>query len=92
MLLVEIRKAQAGEATMLDMDAEAAARLTGPATLDGVAADSDWRAYLSRADGRRREAASWQAAVVDDAAHVGDAGSVGEAGSVGDAGALGGST
>jgi phthalate 4,5-dioxygenase oxygenase subunit len=84
LLLVEIRKAQAGEATMLDLDAAAAARLAGPATIDGVAADGDWRSYLSRADGRRREAASWQAAVVDDAAQVGDVGS--RVGDVGDRG------
>ena len=89
LLLVEIRKAQAGEVTMLDLDAAAAARLAGPATIDGVAADGDWRSYLSRADGRRRAAASWQAAVVDDAAHVGDVGSSGDAGGRGGDGGLG---
>lgn len=64
LLLVQIRKVLAGEPTMLDLDAESAMLMAGPATIDGVTAEGDWRGYLSRADARRREAAPWRAAAI----------------------------
>jgi hypothetical protein len=58
--MTEIRKVAAGERPLLDLDADAARTITGPATIDGVAAvDEDTIAYWRRLDARRREKAPW---------------------------------
>jgi len=60
LLMTEIRKVAAGERPLLDLDADAAQTITGPATIDGVAAvDEDTVAYWRRLDARRREKAPW---------------------------------
>jgi hypothetical protein len=41
------------------LDAEAAARLTGPAAIDGIGPSGDWQAYWRATDARRRHASSW---------------------------------
>jgi phenylpropionate dioxygenase-like ring-hydroxylating dioxygenase large terminal subunit len=41
------------------LDAEAAARLTGPAAIDGIGPSEDWQAYWHATDAKRRRASSW---------------------------------
>jgi phthalate 4,5-dioxygenase len=60
LLMTEIRKVAAGGRPLLDLDADAAQTITGPATIDGVAAvEEDTVAYWRRLDARRREKAPW---------------------------------
>ncbi|TWB15559.1 aromatic ring-hydroxylating dioxygenase subunit alpha [Nitrospirillum bahiense] len=64
MLMSQMRKSDQGEAPLLVLDAAAAAGVTGPATVDGVAkAGEDIQAYWQRTDARRREQAPWTAPV-----------------------------
>ncbi|MGY6256087.1 aromatic ring-hydroxylating dioxygenase subunit alpha [Paraburkholderia caledonica] len=61
-LLVDaIEKTQAGEKTLMVIDAEAAAHLTGPASIDGIAPAERWDEYWKEADASRRAAAPWPA-------------------------------
>jgi len=43
-------------------DAEAAARITGPAAVDGIGPTDDWQGYWRKTDTSKRSAASWAAA------------------------------
>jgi phthalate 4,5-dioxygenase oxygenase subunit len=45
------------------LDAEAAARITGPSTMDGIGPADDWERYWRAVDERRRAGASWNTAV-----------------------------
>ncbi|MFM0471472.1 Rieske 2Fe-2S domain-containing protein [Paraburkholderia strydomiana] len=61
-LLVDaIEKTRAGEKTLMVIDAEAAAHLTGPASIDGIAPAERWDEYWKEADASRRAAAPWPA-------------------------------
>jgi hypothetical protein len=61
-LLVDaIEKTQAGEKTLMVIDEEAAAHLTGPASIDGIAPAERWDEYWKEADASRRAAAPWLA-------------------------------
>jgi hypothetical protein len=61
-LLVDaIEKTQAGEKTLMVIDEEAAAHLTGPASIDGIAPAERWDEYWKEADASRRAAAPWPA-------------------------------
>lgn len=61
-LLVDaIEKTQAGEKTLMVIDEEAAAHLTGPASIDGIAPTERWDEYWKEADASRRAAAPWPA-------------------------------
>jgi phenylpropionate dioxygenase-like ring-hydroxylating dioxygenase large terminal subunit len=59
MLMDEIRKAGSGERTLMQLDTEAAARITGPATMDGVGPADSWESYWRAVDERRRSGAPW---------------------------------
>jgi len=59
MLLSEIKKANAGEPVFLEIDEAAAARITGPATIDGIGRTDEWEQYWRKADARRRDNAPW---------------------------------
>jgi len=59
LLLSELRALREGRASMLDLDADRAAAMTGPATIDGVARGEDWQAYWPRAEARKRAATPW---------------------------------
>jgi hypothetical protein len=43
----------------MDLDADAAARITGPATMDGIGPTDDWRQYWRSVDDKRRRSAPW---------------------------------
>ncbi|HEX7743293.1 MAG TPA: aromatic ring-hydroxylating dioxygenase subunit alpha [Sphingobium sp.] len=56
----EIIAAEEGKAPLLALDAQAAAQMHGPATVDGVSARDDWQRYWPDADARRRDNAPWR--------------------------------
>ena len=61
-LLVDaIEKTQAGEKTLMLIDADEAAHLTGPASIDGIAPAHRWDEYWKESDASRREHAPWPA-------------------------------
>ncbi|WP_157218240.1 aromatic ring-hydroxylating dioxygenase subunit alpha [Flavisphingomonas formosensis] len=68
MLLGEIRKAEEGKPVFLELTAEQAAAITGPATIDGIGTTGEWEAYWRSADARRRENAPWLASTLSEAA------------------------
>jgi phenylpropionate dioxygenase-like ring-hydroxylating dioxygenase large terminal subunit len=41
------------------LDAPTAARITGPAAIDGIGPTADWQAYWQKTDAARRQASSW---------------------------------
>jgi nitrite reductase/ring-hydroxylating ferredoxin subunit len=59
MLTRELAKVAKGERTLMQLDADAAARITGPATMDGVGPSDSWDDYWRSAVERRRAAAPW---------------------------------
>jgi hypothetical protein len=59
LLIGEIKKAGNGERTLMQLDAGEAARITGPATVDGIGPADSWEDYWRSVDSRRRAAASW---------------------------------
>jgi hypothetical protein len=59
LLLGEIKKARNGERTLMQLDAQAAARITGPETMDGIGPAKDWEGYWRSAVARRRANAPW---------------------------------
>lgn len=68
LLMNEIKKAQRGERTLLQLDAQEAARVTGPATMDGIGPAADWENYWQAVDARRRTGAPWYRESEDSAA------------------------
>ncbi len=54
-----IEQAGNGGSPLMVLDAAAAARITGPAAIDGIGPSADWQNYWQRADAARRSAASW---------------------------------
>jgi phenylpropionate dioxygenase-like ring-hydroxylating dioxygenase large terminal subunit len=44
------------------LDPAAAARITGPAAIDGIGPSKDWQTYWQKTDQTRRQASSWAAA------------------------------
>jgi hypothetical protein len=54
-----IEDVRAGRKPPMVLDGAAAARLTGPAAIDGIGPSADWQAYWRATDARRREASSW---------------------------------
>ena len=48
-----------GDRPPMLFDAGSAARVTGPASVDGIGPADDWQAYWQRADASTRSAASW---------------------------------
>jgi phthalate 4,5-dioxygenase oxygenase subunit len=61
MLLSAIRQVTRGERPLLDLDASAAARITGPSTMDGIGPTEGWDRYWRDVDARRRDGAPWRA-------------------------------
>lgn len=59
MLMAEIRKAVAGEPVFLELTAETAHTVRGPATIDGVGPTNDWESFWVNADRSRRENSTW---------------------------------
>ncbi|MBM3568038.1 MAG: aromatic ring-hydroxylating dioxygenase subunit alpha [Alphaproteobacteria bacterium] len=62
LLLRMIAANAAGERPLMVLDAAAAARLQGPATVDGIAPNDGLEAYWREFDRKRRQAAPWHSA------------------------------
>ena len=63
LMLSAIKQVTAGARVLLELDAEAAARITGPSTMDGIGPADDWERYWRGVDERRRAGASWNTPV-----------------------------
>jgi nitrite reductase/ring-hydroxylating ferredoxin subunit len=59
LLMTSIKEAAAGTRTFMELDAEAAARVTGPATMDGIGPTDDWQRYWRSVEDNRRRSAPW---------------------------------
>jgi phthalate 4,5-dioxygenase oxygenase subunit len=59
-----IRTAQEGRKPLMVLDAEEAARITGPAMIDGIGPTDDWQGYWKTTDASKRKAAAWAADAV----------------------------
>ncbi|HMA00178.1 MAG TPA: aromatic ring-hydroxylating dioxygenase subunit alpha [Steroidobacteraceae bacterium] len=57
MLLGALKQAVAGERVPMELDAAAASRINGPATMDGIGPADAWQDYWRGVDARRREGA-----------------------------------
>ena len=60
LLLAAMKQVIAGERVLMELDAEAAARINGPATVDGIGPADDWQRYWRDVDERRRSGATWR--------------------------------
>jgi hypothetical protein len=58
LLLAAFRQAAAGERTLMEVDAAAAAQITGPSTMDGIGPAASWQDYWREVDARRRQSAN----------------------------------
>jgi hypothetical protein len=58
-LRTAIEQAQSGGTPLMVLDAQAAARVTGPAAVDGIGPAGDWQGYWRAAEAKRRQAAAW---------------------------------
>jgi phthalate 4,5-dioxygenase len=65
LLVDQIRKAEAGERTLLQLSPSESAAVTGPSTMDGVGPADDWQNYWRRVDLRRRDQAPWRSRPAD---------------------------
>ena len=61
LLVKAIEQAGKGERPLLSVGAEAATRLTGPVTIDGISATERMASYAADTDAKRRQSAPWQA-------------------------------
>jgi phthalate 4,5-dioxygenase oxygenase subunit len=59
LLMNEIKKVGRGERTLLQLDAQEAAKVTGPGTMDGIGPAAEWESYWRAVDTRRRTSAPW---------------------------------
>ena len=59
MLRDAIAKAGEGEKPLMVLDEASAAKITGPAAVDGIGPSDDWQGYWKSAESRRRKASSW---------------------------------
>jgi hypothetical protein len=62
LLLAALKQVTAGERVLMELDEQAAARINGPATMDGIGPADDWERYWQNVDERRRSAAPWRTA------------------------------
>lgn len=62
MLMLSIKQAVAGERVLMELDPDAAHRMHGPATMDGIGPADDWQNYWRSVDEKRRNGASWRQA------------------------------
>ena len=60
LLLSAMKQVTAGERVLMELDAEAAARVQGPATMDGIGPAGEWRDYWISVDAKRRNGAPWR--------------------------------
>ena len=60
LLLSAMKQVTAGERVLMELDAESAALVQGPATMDGIGPAAQWRDYWVSVDARRRNGAPWR--------------------------------
>ena len=60
LLLSAMKQVIAGERVLMELDAQTAARIKGPATVDGIGPADDWQRYWRDVDERRRSGATWR--------------------------------
>ena len=60
LLLAAMKQVTAGERVLMELDAQTAARINGPATMDGIGPADDWQRYWRDVDERRRTGAPWR--------------------------------
>jgi phenylpropionate dioxygenase-like ring-hydroxylating dioxygenase large terminal subunit len=58
-LRAAIDQAKNGGKPLMVLDPDAAAKLTGPACVDGIGPTDDWQTYWRKTDASKRQAASW---------------------------------
>jgi phenylpropionate dioxygenase-like ring-hydroxylating dioxygenase large terminal subunit len=63
LLLKSIAQAERGERPLMVLDAAAAQRLRGPATVDGIGPRDGWQSYWQEHDRQKRRNAPWAAAI-----------------------------
>jgi hypothetical protein len=54
-----IEQAGHGERPLMVLDADAAAKITGPAAIDGIGPTQGWQSYWQKTDEARRKASGW---------------------------------
>jgi phthalate 4,5-dioxygenase oxygenase subunit len=54
-----IEQAKNGGKPLMVLDRDEAARITGPAAIDGIGPSDDWEGYWKRTDLMKRQGASW---------------------------------
>jgi phthalate 4,5-dioxygenase len=54
-----IDEAANGGKPLMVLDAVQAAKISGPAAIDGIGPTEDWQAYWQKTDAARRNASSW---------------------------------
>jgi phthalate 4,5-dioxygenase len=54
-----IEQAKNGGKPLMVLDRDMAARITGPAAIDGIGPSDDWEGYWKRTDASKRQGASW---------------------------------
>jgi phenylpropionate dioxygenase-like ring-hydroxylating dioxygenase large terminal subunit len=59
LLRLAIDAVDKGERPPMIFDARSAAKITGPAAIDGIGPTDDWQDYWQRADASKRHSASW---------------------------------
>ncbi len=59
LLRAAIEQASSGGKPLMVLDAPSAARLTGPAAIDGIGPADGWQSYWQKTDAVRRQASSW---------------------------------
>jgi hypothetical protein len=63
MLTDAIETVQNGGRPMMALDLDSAAKVRGPATMDGIGPTNGWETFWAEVDHRRRTNALWSAAV-----------------------------
>ena len=59
LLRMAIDEAEKGGKPLMVLDAQTAAKITGPAAIDGIGPTDDWQGYWQKTDASKRKAASW---------------------------------
>jgi len=54
-----IEQSGKGEKPIMVLDSAKAARITGPAAIDGIGPVDDWQGYWQKTEAVKRKAASW---------------------------------
>jgi hypothetical protein len=59
LLRLAFEEAEKGGQPLMVLNAQSAAKITGPAAIDGIGPSDDWQGYWQKTDASKRKAASW---------------------------------